>query len=143
MNAFREAFREVAELASSHLRVWATLLLGEECDELTIPPQTTMGIEVLVKAYDYGVYLKAGSWDPGCFDVAVFTPEDLRASLSEILRSLAEDAVERVYFLNGQAVYWEMHVQCGGERIRDAHGSREKATRAGVSVKENSNRAAA
>jgi len=122
VNEFRAAFREVVRNATRGLATSAVLESTEERDLLIVPQQREKGFEFRLECFDYGVYPTAAGWRGGCWDVTVYTADNLREALDAFLKSLLNDAVLEVRLSNARPYKWILHYCFDGARVADETG---------------------
>ncbi|KJS05183.1 MAG: hypothetical protein VR73_12730 [Gammaproteobacteria bacterium BRH_c0] len=81
-----------------------------------------MGFSVELECMDYGVYPSAEGWHGGCWDVTVWEPKDLEASLHEFLYSVVNDAELVIYYSGSKPYKWVLHHTFEGQRVADETG---------------------
>jgi len=104
------------------LSVAAEIKSEKDRDILCIPPQSEHGFPVELECMDYGVYPSAEGWHGGCWDVTVWKPKDLEASLREFLNSLVTDAELKIYYSGAKPYKWVLHHTFEGQRVADETG---------------------
>ncbi|WP_156481500.1 hypothetical protein [Microbulbifer thermotolerans] len=122
MSEFRNSFRNVAEEFMASLSVAAEIKSEKDRDVLRIPPQSENGFQVELECTEYGVYPSAEGWHGGCWDVTVWKPKDLEASLREFLNSIVTDAELEICYSGSKPYKWILRHTFEGQRVADETG---------------------
>ncbi len=122
MNEFREAFRAFAKSGTPNSQIPIQFTFSDDFDTLVIPEQNPNGFPMKLECYDYGVYPTTNGWHSGPWDVTIWHPEKLRASLTEFVTSILLDAILEIRYTNEHPFNWTLIYTFEGNRIRDTTG---------------------